>query len=273
MRRTLRYGSRGPDVAELQNGLNLLASTLAPLNADGIYGAKTTARVRELQGGNALVADGITGPNTWQLFLDLLAKAQKGGVPIGPQPPAPVVDVLRPLVLTIAQQHFGAVDFQQLQGGRPRGLDFLKEMFQVAAGVQLSDANFIDPATKAWTQQPWIDSPTEQRKSWCGLFCVYCYRMAGLNVSWSLALGKPIGPIQLNTYSTRFVSNIKQADIGCVASANHHFLIEELEGGGPTPAMSSIDGNQDWGRILRRSTATGDAHRVLHDNFNYYSTL
>ncbi len=273
MRPTLRYGSRGDAVVELQKGLNMLASKVAPLNPDGIYGSKTTSRVRELQSTHALVPDGIAGPNTWQVVMELLAKVQQGGIPIAPQLPAPAVDALRPIVLMIAQQHFGRVDFSQMVGGRPKGIDFLIDMFQVVVHRTLTDKNFIDPKTKAWTQQPWIDSPTEQRKSWCGLFCVYCYKKAGINASWDLSAGRPGGRIHLNGFSPSFVANIKQADIGCVNSKNHHFLIESVDGSGPTPSLTTIDGNQMWGRIQRRSTATGDAHRVLLDNFNYYSII
>lgn len=273
MRPTLRYGSRGDAVVELQKGLNMLASKLAPLNPDGIYGSKTTSRVRELQSTHALVPDGIAGPNTWQVVMELLAKVQQGGIPIAPQLPGAAVDALRPIVLTIAQQHLGAVDFGVIVGGRPKGIDFLIEMFQVAANVTLTDENFIDPKTKAWTQEPWIDSPTEKRKSWCGLFCVYCYRKAGLNVTWSLKAGRPLGRVRLNTFSSHFVANIKQADIGCVAHINHHFLIESVDGSGPAPSLTTLDGNQWWGRILRVPNASTQAHRVGTDNFNYYSII
>lgn len=271
MHPTLRYGSRGSDVVDLQNGLNRLPSRLARLQSDGVYGAKTLGRVRELQSSHRLVPDGITGPKTWKLLSDLLAAVQGGGMPATPKPTASspgasAGDPQRTQVLMIAQQHLGSVDFQQMQGGRPKGLDFLIEMFRVATGRALTDENFIDPKTHAWTQQPWIGNPTEVRKSWCGIFCVYCYRKAGLAVSWDLAAGKPVGPIRLNHFSSHFVADIKRADIGCVATHSHHFLIESVDGGGYTPSLTTIDGNQAWGRILRRST-----HRVGTDNFNYYS--
>lgn len=264
MNPTLRFGSRGDRVAKLQGGLNLMPSKLPRLVQDGIYGGKTTSRVQEFQRDQGLGPDGITGPLTWQAFLDLLAKVQQGAIP--PVPSAGAADPRRFLVLMIAQQHFGVVDFQQMVGGRPKGVDFLIEMFKVAAGVTLTDANFRNPDTHVWNQQPWISNPKEAKKSWCGLFCVYCYKKAGFNASWNLSLGKPVGQVQLNSFSPSFAANIRQADIGCVASKNHHFLIESVTGSGPVPGMTSIDGNQDYGRIERRTS-----HRVLKDNFNYYS--
>ena len=277
MNRTLRYGSTGADVAKLQAGLNLLPSILPQLKIDGIYGPKTTGRVKEFQNANGLVPDGVTGQFTWEKFLELLQQVQQGGaagIPGLPGPPPPAVELLQPIILTIAQQHLGMVDFLQLVGGRPKGLDFLIHMFKVAANATLTDKNFIDPKTKAWTQEPWINSPTEQRKSWGGIFCVYCYRMAGLtNAHWDLGSGKPSpGFIELNQWSPNFVANIRPADIGCVASKSHHFLIEEI-GGGKAPSLTTLDGNQDAGRILRIWSSEAKAHRVGKDNFNYYSIV
>lgn len=264
MNPTLRFGSRGAAVSKLQGGLNLMPSKLPHLAPDGIYGAKTTSRVREFQQAQKLSSDGVTGPLTWQSLLDLLAKVGPGTIPALPSVGA--ADPRRAVVLMIAQKHFGEVDFQQMVGGRPKGVDFLIEMFQVAADVKLTAANFQNPSTKVWSQEPWISQPKEAKKSWCGLFCVYCYKKAGFDVKWSLGLGKPVGQIELNGFSPSFAANIRQADIGAVASKNHHFLIESVNGGGPTPSLTSIDGNQEFGRIMRRTS-----HRVGKDNFNYYS--
>jgi len=269
MKPTLRYGSSGPDVAELQKGMNLLPSKFPKLKTDGVYGTKTTARVREFQGAKGLVPDGVTGPLTWEMFLNLLAQVQQG-LPTPPGLPTSAADALRPVVLMIAQQHFGFVDFSQLQGGKPRGLGFLIQMFQLAANVTLTEANFKDPKTKAWIWEPWVGHPS-QRKSWCGIFCVYCYRKAGLNVSWNLVTGRPEGSIYLNSWSPSFAANIRTADIGCVAKKSHHFLIESVDGGGPLPRLTTIDGNQEWGRILRLWSSGAGAHQVGQDKFNYYS--
>lgn len=274
MNRTLRFGSVGDDVRTLQNGLNVLVASWPALETDGIYGPKTTARVREFQSGNGLVPDGVVGPLSWTKFFELLDQALQGGVPTLPEIPAPGggLDLFRALILTIAKQHVGVVDFSQLVGGRPQGIDFLILMFQIAAGVTLTDANFIDNKTKAWTQTPWVSRPDEDRKSWCGIFCVYCYKMAGLSATWDLKNGKPVGPIQLNSFSPTFVSNIQPADIGCVQTKSHHFLIESV-GAGKVPAMTTIDGNQNWGQIIGIPSSSSNAHRVLKDNFNYYSIV
>jgi hypothetical protein len=53
----LKIGSRGKEVKELQEFLNI--------NADGIFGVGTKAAVQKWQANNNLVADGIVGPATW----------------------------------------------------------------------------------------------------------------------------------------------------------------------------------------------------------------
>jgi hypothetical protein len=265
--RTLTFGAKGPEVKQLQQGLNRLPSALPRLDEDGDYGGRTTARVKEFQTRSGLAADGVTGPLTWQKFLELLAQVAQGGLP--PMPKA-AHDALRPLVLAVAQQHLGMVDFSVRIAGKPKGLDFLIQMFQYAAGAKLTDANFRDPKSGDWIWTPWVGLPT-QRKSWCGIFAVYCYKKAGIPVSWDMGRGGPVGPIRLNSFSSSFVSNIRQADIGCVATQSHHFLIESVQGGGPLPALSTIDGNTDWGRIERRSPTNPKGHKVGKDNFNYYS--
>ena len=62
--RTLRSGSRGEDVRELQETLNTLGYDCG--TADGVYGAKTAAAVKAFQAACGLIADGVFGPNSWE---------------------------------------------------------------------------------------------------------------------------------------------------------------------------------------------------------------
>lgn len=59
---TVRRGSRGDSVTDLQNTLNNYGYGLS---VDGIYGDKTDAAVRDFQYRNGLSIDGIVGNNTW----------------------------------------------------------------------------------------------------------------------------------------------------------------------------------------------------------------
>ncbi len=58
----LAKGDRGFEVLELQWRLNKLGYKIA---ADGIFGPKTDAAVKEFQKACQLVTDGIVGPKTW----------------------------------------------------------------------------------------------------------------------------------------------------------------------------------------------------------------
>lgn len=57
---TLRRGARGDAVKAMQAGIGV--------EADGIFGPGTEAKVREFQRAHDLVADGIFGPKSWALI-------------------------------------------------------------------------------------------------------------------------------------------------------------------------------------------------------------
>lgn len=59
---TLKYGSRGDSVSELQKLLNQNGYSLS---VDGIYGTNTQQAVRDYQAKTGLSVDGIVGNNTW----------------------------------------------------------------------------------------------------------------------------------------------------------------------------------------------------------------
>ena len=58
----IKKGSKGDSVSELQKLLNQNGYSL---DADGIFGEKTQAAVRDYQSKNGLAVDGIVGSNTW----------------------------------------------------------------------------------------------------------------------------------------------------------------------------------------------------------------
>ena len=67
-KRTLRRGSSGAEVMELQKALNSQGKdgrSVPPLQMDGVFGKLTEAAVRAFQRNNGLKADGICGPVTW----------------------------------------------------------------------------------------------------------------------------------------------------------------------------------------------------------------
>ena len=64
---TLRNGSKGTQVKVLQFLLNEFGYNCG--EADGIFGKKTTAAVKEYQKAKGLTVDGICGKNTWTRIL------------------------------------------------------------------------------------------------------------------------------------------------------------------------------------------------------------
>ena len=71
-RPTLRRGSTGPAVVELQRRLNgwIATSRAVPrLAQDGIFGPRTDAAVRAYQRARGLAVDGIVGPRTWAALV------------------------------------------------------------------------------------------------------------------------------------------------------------------------------------------------------------
>ena len=60
----LGYGSSGSDVRELQNALIAAGYDVGNTGADGIFGAKTQAAVKQYQQDNGLSVDGIAGVQT-----------------------------------------------------------------------------------------------------------------------------------------------------------------------------------------------------------------
>ena len=67
----LRRGSKGTEVTRLQAALNALGYDCG--EADGIFGAKTEAAVRNFQRDHSLTVDGIAGRMTWTAIERALA--------------------------------------------------------------------------------------------------------------------------------------------------------------------------------------------------------
>lgn len=67
-------GERGKRVSDLQERLNALGAK-PPLKADGIFGPKTLAAVREFQKAHGLKVDGLVGPKTTAALRQPVSKA------------------------------------------------------------------------------------------------------------------------------------------------------------------------------------------------------
>ena len=72
--KTVKKGSTGADVMELQQDLMQLGYDIGRTGADGIFGAKTEEAVRAFQKAAGLTADGICGKNTWAAIIAAIDK-------------------------------------------------------------------------------------------------------------------------------------------------------------------------------------------------------
>ena len=65
---TLKRGSEGPDVTDLQEAL--IELDFKPGEVDGVFGVFTESAVKSFQKWATLTADGIVGPATWEKLDD-----------------------------------------------------------------------------------------------------------------------------------------------------------------------------------------------------------
>lgn len=67
------YGMSGEEVTRIQRMLSAVGYSPGPI--DGVFGPQTTSAVKAFQSAKGLMPDGIVGPNTWALLLQLTAPA------------------------------------------------------------------------------------------------------------------------------------------------------------------------------------------------------
>jgi len=70
-KRTLKKGSKGADVKELQSGLIKMGYNLGKYGADGDFGSKTYAAVRAFQKKYGLMVDGVFGAKSYQKWVEV----------------------------------------------------------------------------------------------------------------------------------------------------------------------------------------------------------
>ena len=260
----LKLGSVGPAVSDLQKALNLLPSALVLLGVDGVFGAKTRARVLEFQKLMRLVVDGEVGPKTmgqinelvgdletaianYERRMRVLAVARLEAVGLG-----------NPAILNAARS--GGIDpasgkinplhpeipatFKDFRLGYAR----LSVYFHVAApaffgvGMQTEEniTHLRDKANPSLAPLP----------HWCGIFALWAHKTAGTPNVGVWVVGTGIG-------SVSGFKNVKQdaplmpADVGFVSTPfQHHVLIERVYLEGGEEYVDTIEGNSSPGSSI-----------------------
>lgn len=263
MKPLLSLGSAGPVVKELQSLLNSLPTMLPRLTVDGLFGAKTRSRVVEFQGQRRLSQDGVVGPNTWQALFALIEQI---GTAVVPAIPSPVEETgageliakvalgqlqaygnFQPPASLANPRIAGSLLADPVSRARQGGMQ-LAAIFSVAGHPAAQRCLTLSPqAEKMYAKGNYS---AEERNntdlpSWCGIFALYCCKMAGLKLSpWPLRWtpGKPKATDEFRLLSVQ--DEPKKGDIGIKLIVNgkvlnHHFVVTEVSGA----QVASVDGN------------------------------
>ncbi len=259
---TLRIGSAGPAVRELQALLNRLPTVLTRLAEDGQFGLGTRGRVIEFQKRQHLSDDGVVGPMTWETLLALIS-AHGAAVVSAIISPAHE-SAARTTIMNVALQQLeafggfqppasplnpaiaGSLCANPLTRARQGGAQ-LAAIFTVAGVNSASKCPMISAKAEQMYQR---DHTTYERNtidipSWCGIFALYVLRVAGLRLSdwplrWSIGSVQAKDELRLLGPSEAPMAGdigIKLRDKGRVL--NHHFVVVAAGG----DKVSSVDGN------------------------------
>lgn len=266
IRPTLRFGSQGTDVSLLQSALNQwVASRLPQLVADGQFGPKTTSKVKEYQGFCKLVPDAVVGPKTWGVLEALIA--QIIGT-VAPPPGNRTTSGLGDKVVATAEASLAkwgwtlgsqpspsleriaaALCADPASPRRPRqGGMGLQKIFQDAnaSGAYIGRC----PTITAQAVQKWQEMDAGAWRNandlcaWCGIFCIYVYRTAGIHVpgGWAQHSKNVFDSTvfqRITDYSAVFPGCIGVVSGISPGGRNHHFIVTS----NTNDRMESIDGN------------------------------
>ena len=254
----LRFGSRGDAVEQVQGGLNMAGRTrFDPLKIDGVFGAKTHARVQEFQGQKRLSVDGVVGPKT-QGALQQFIKAFLDHIKNLGTPPHEAA--ARERIVQIARRMHTAHGWRmhdRLGADRNRIAMNLqadpvtkeRQGGAVLAQIAALTGNPNIPAMKCLTIS---DDAVEGYRAnkpdigkWCAAFIFSVYKLAGLKVGfWPMIHTATAKPNQTPLFTSVLkASDVRPGDYGVShwerGGENHHFLVFDVKGDGVT----TIEGN------------------------------
>lgn len=236
MARTLSIGMTGQDVADLQAALNYHlpppspphtppGTDRPPLKTDGVFGAKTHARLREFQRLNKLVDDGVVGQVTRPLFTKAKEVTVRIPITLADEPPvARNVAFFRPggaSIQPLALSRFPRLLAQVGPGSPPVGqskpliapVQLQNRQVQIGGNLTLDPLVGPSPAAKALflsVQWTWVE------------------RRDGRHLE--LALGSQLAtPLTgetfgLDTFSAQSFAQVTVADVLAIDAANLHLF-------------------------------------------------
>ena len=276
---TLRRGSVGQYVRNLQSALNLWSKSITPLlSIDGIFGSKTDGKVREYQRGNNLLCDGIVGAMTWgalSVLLQQIAQISNRDNTAGDRIVTAAKRALNlwgwPAVVqrnNMSSAIAAAYCADPTDPKRPRqGGVALATIFQGAGMYTANCFTITAEAERQWQNQ--TDAGQRWRNqhdlpAWCGIFCYFVYFFAGINTGGWLNHSNNIKSGKFRTISG--AENAFKGCIGNITKGNHHFIVTKN-----LPKESkilSIDGNA-WGPEFPDNYSLGCRSVIRKRSYTY----
>jgi putative peptidoglycan binding protein len=238
---TLRLGSFGSEVKQLQQSLNLLPTQLQRLAADGSFGPKTHGRAVEFQKQSALVPDGIVGPFTWARLLELIAQlVPPGTLPPGLDTPPEPADGNGSRADVVNFANGDAIEggvAAKTSGGKDstNGRTFRMGHHKLLKYFRLAAPNVFNEDAIQYLTTPGQLAPCPH---WCGIFALWAVKSANVPVgTWKIGSGIS----SVSGFKQISKSNAQPGDVGYVHHPfQHHFIIKEVGAGG---SLVTVEGN------------------------------
>jgi len=237
--------------------------------------------VVEFQSQNKLVPDGVVGPFTWEKLLDLIDTT--GGAIVGAIISPEHESAARETIAAVANENlrsFGGFDPKLHMGSAKIAGSLCANALTRArqGGVQLA-AIFTVAGLASAAKCPTISVKAEQMyqrnhtaeernatdlPSWCGIFALYCCKIAGLKLSpwplkWSIGKVQPSDEFRL----LKPGESPMKGDLGIKLIVggkmlNHHFVVVDAQGA----SVSTVDGNAGmFQEIVSRNYTTSEIYK------------
>jgi peptidoglycan hydrolase-like protein with peptidoglycan-binding domain len=151
---------------------------------------------------------------------------------------------MRRKIIDMALSAVGRVSDRGGEGGKKKGWQLLKEIYDTALGVDTNKYGWLPgiqtPGQRAGSIP---DSPDKNKRagiSWCGIFATWAVIKAGVpGVQW--VLGKKIKGLPNPSYDKKFAPG----DILVIPKNVHHFILAQQDG----DKLTTIDGNTMYQEI------------------------
>lgn len=175
-------------------------------------------------------------------------------------------------IISAARGEVGQVSDRGGEDGNKLGWDHLKTYFEAALGD--SDIFARGPAWRDGIMKAgqFVTGPgangSEVKIDWCGIFCVWALRQAGIDARWQIGAGpegriKDAGPNNAERPARTDFDNMLAGDILVRHHSIHHCIVSAYDGS----TLSTINGNGYYQEVAE----TTDEDWSSVDKWYFYS--